>query len=301
MARFPEPQEQRRPLATALKLWSLVAVQLAVVAIPAMEPMLRWRIPINYWEMLRPLVHLDLGPLLLLAFWCGLGTSSAARRLLGGIAGLSFLAMCEVVVAVVSERYFGFYRSFALPQGWPYVLYPAIFGRLAVLMCVVAGVMLAFRIWVADLQHFHRAQSLHRAKPTQYSLRHLFIATAITAVFFGLDRAAPRSIFGWMPTWAEQGLWLFACLVATLAAMWAMLSSGPWRGRAGLSFVVTLLAGAAYSIAVFGRGVTFPGSLIGLRGLSEIVLPASNFTLSLLIVRSCGYRLVAKRRPDSGA
>lgn len=119
----------------------------------------------------------------------------------------------------------------------------------------------------------------------QFTIRHIMLATAVVAILLGLRQAIP-------------GINMFLAFVVStsfvvaikLAMLWATLGTG----RPALRLFVTVpTAVAAGAVSVFYAGVP---SSVGLRwlivpaiaGLQAILIAAS-----LLVVRSCGWRLVS--------
>src|SRR5207248_7038601 len=77
----------------------LVAVQLVLATVYAWTPLiprlLRWND--LYASLMWTACGIATAPLSLLAFWCAFGTTSAARRRIGGLIGVIYLAGCSLL------------------------------------------------------------------------------------------------------------------------------------------------------------------------------------------------------------
>jgi hypothetical protein len=287
-------QESAAPLqpvaynaAMPLKIKLLLAVHLAVGIAPAAMFFggdLRW-LPLMW-----ALGGLSLGQLMLLAFWGGMGTTSAGRRLLGMVLGGVYLALWPTVGMILSPYTEGsiamfFMRSVAMN-------YAA--------LVIFAGIFLLIRGRFVELRLVEHPQVFRQGR-YQFSVLGLLLVTSLIAVVLGLTRAA---------TAAEAAVWheLAATLLAIgafianmLAAPWAALMPGPVRLRVALALVIALLLGLALAFAANFR-LPFPEWrtwLITGQTLA-FALPSLVVILSLLVVRWCGYRLVPRTRSEGG-
>jgi hypothetical protein len=280
------------------RLRLLLAVHLLLATLSAWQPF----IPMGqgFAPLRSALVGASVAPTLLLAFWCGLGTSSRTQRWLGGFLGVGYLAiwwpMQQLMWRVVS------WRSYRVPVGeptLPYSFYADQWVRTFVLGCLLlsifAGALLIVRRWKAELRYSDRPDGPHPAMQTQYSLRHLLIGLTIVAAICGLSRGA-RDQGPWQG-WAQQGLFVMAFLAVLLVSIPAALAPRPVGGRVGRALLVSLLASVVYSLAMPSGDLAWWMTAwwwILLGGLLWIGLPAAIFIASLLVVRSCGYRLVPR-------
>jgi hypothetical protein len=121
------------------------------------------------------------------------------------------------------------------------------------------------------------------------------IFTAAVAVICAGARAlaGARSPFLFMPVWA-------VCFVSVgLVSLWAVLGDAHPQRRGPVVFVLSPILGACFAFAANAR----PEGRIYIL-LIMLLYPAA-LLASLLVVRSCGYRLVrsaapSASRPDEG-
>ncbi len=126
----------------------------------------------------------------------------------------------------------------------------------------------------------HLANESPSAKGFQFSIRHLLLATAIVAVVLGISRAVRASLN------TQSGIVLVGVyppcgVVVELATLWAALG----MGRPTLRLVVIVPAAFVVGIPTLGwMWMPFSAHF----GLQAIITAAS-----LLVVRSCGWRMVS--------
>ncbi|QEH39044.1 hypothetical protein OJF2_76560 [Aquisphaera giovannonii] len=130
-----------------------------------------------------------------------------------------------------------------------------------------------------------------RFGPLRFSIRGLMLVTAAVAVLCAGARALQESsapIAGLPAAWA-------LCIVAVgLAALWASLGDARPRARGPAVPALASLLGAslAYAFGAHARGWVYI--------ISTMLLYATVLLGSLLVVRSCGYRLVRRAASPAG-
>jgi hypothetical protein len=264
------------------KLTLLVAVHLllgmAPIAMFLHPGDLRW-IPLTW-----ALASISFGQLMLLAFWAGLGTSAAWKRLAGSAAGACYLATWPTLALVVSPN--------AERSGYELVAYVALFAAMLVMF---GGIFLLWRRRFAQLRCVDDVDERPAVAPRrrQFSVLHLLLLMSIVAVVLGLMRGATA---GDTERWHELAINLLgvvALVVNIIAAPWAALALGPARGRVALVLVVSVLLGMAVSFTAVFK-LPMPEWRVWLFSTQSLAfaVPPLILVASLLVVRSCGYRLV---------
>jgi len=126
----------------------------------------------------------------------------------------------------------------------------------------------------------------------RFSIRGLMLFTALVALLSALARGLQESpnrhpvlIVGWA----------LGCVSVGLVALWAALGNARPRWRGPVVFALSPILGALFALAVHAHQA---GCV--LIALTMLLHPALLFG-SLLIVRSCGYRLVRQAVPGHDA
>jgi hypothetical protein len=217
----------------------------------------------------------------LIALWGVLGTTRRALRLMTVLAAIVHLA---VLTAFNDEplnlNIFGSYLAF-------------IGQAVALKVAVFAAVK-----WRRRLFLVHSGPSSSSSPVLQITIRQLLGATTLVAVLTALA--------GWVRSAAGDGLVfvigvLAVCLCACaleLAAVWATLGAGRPIPRLALVLLLAFVIGAMppyYFAVTFGRRVAQLADWQALFALQTIITAAS-----LLVVRSCGWRLMRDATGDHG-
>jgi hypothetical protein len=280
------------------KLWILVAVQVLLLPLVlAFDSLVLPRgvvEPLFVWEFLRwTVLGVGWAPFLLLGFWCGLGTSHFASRIAGGTLGAAYLAAAwmywERVAVPWSLRPIVIHRVFA-HEPWEELLVQIAFFALFV------AALLVVRNRVATLSRVAISPS-----PTQgqlhFSIWHMLLIIFLVALVLGLMRAEHEP---WTSTsrfwreWGRTGLRLTMLFICVLCSAWATLAKGPVAGRFVVALCIATLAALSYrylSTFSFEEGRRL-ASIIHCLVLN--VGPMFVVSASLLVVRSCGFRLIPK-------
>jgi hypothetical protein len=126
----------------------------------------------------------------------------------------------------------------------------------------------------------------------QFSIRHLMILTLAFACLFALAKwLQPALNLDVEPILVPIGL---AFALVGLVAVWAIL--GTKRPLAGTVVLIVVAVGTGLSLAAIGEGP----SMLALW-VTATLTEALSLTVSLLAVRSCGYRLRWRASPRSGS
>jgi len=229
----------------------------------------------------------SIGSLMLLAFWLGMG------------GGEFFLRLLLVGLAVLTVAFWQLFPEIVLGRsqigGWAtlefYAYLVAMWGLFAGLVAVA---FLIARIWLIVVRPL-RPDDLSRRSWIKFSMLHLLAAMSLCAVIFPLIRVArseSQGAGGLLAMTLALGIGYSALFANTLAAAYAALGRKPLAPRIAVSFVAAIALGLMVSFATghdeYGWRMILSEQLIFVVSTAVIVG-------SLLVVRSCGYRLM--RRP----
>ena len=224
-----------------------------------------------------------LGQIGLLSFWLAMGTSPLKRRLLGVVFATAYLSAVNVVWPLTGEN-----RSSAWVQ-WFLLLVVVC----QVLLWFFAAGLFVVRKWVSRVEHAPDTAMLPSAT-LQFTVFQLFLLTSVIAVLFGLHRGVGETnsmsgIISWLPLALMFVVWL----VNLLCALWASLGNGtPWVRVPLVLVTATVLGG--FFVTQEETGLQF-GWLFYISPILLTLVPTTVVVASLLVVRSCGFRLLPVR------
>ncbi len=264
------------------KLKRLLAVHLALSVAPA--AMFLHPVDVRWIQLTGALAGVAFGQVMLLAFWAAMSGSSFRRRLVGSLVGVLYLAIWPAVAVVVSSHVEG-----SAPVA--FAVYSGIYG---VMFVVFVGVYLVLRRRVAELRHVEDPGALPAVR-FQFSILNLLLITSVVAIVVGLMRARTQDV---LTDWSMSlviVLSLVAFIVNLVAAPWAALAPGPVRWRAALVALVAVMLGMAMAFTALS-GLPTAGWRVWLFATQSLAfaIPPMVVVVSLLVVRSCGYRLLRK-------
>ncbi len=254
---------------------------LAVHLVLGMAPVFMYAYRGDPWSFSvdRALANISWGQLVLLALWAAMARGKTSWRWFGSLAGLVYLAL------------------------WPSVAWMMLIEQSSVASLIgnlqyagerflpLFGALLVIRRWFAELVYAPDVEPT--IERYQFSLWYLLIATTAMAVILGLSRASAGSSNN--PYWFAiiKTPLLVVYGATSLAAAWATLAPGaPWRRLAAVLLFSTIPSFAlAYSevLLLDRHGVRIAAHTFA------CLTPYAIVVLSLLVVRSAGYRLVSKR------
>jgi hypothetical protein len=272
-------------------LWLVVAL-MVVSAAPLLEPVLCLGIDETprSWEQLMvsrtissALTSVPIGLLLTLSFWVGMGRQSIFKRLLGGLVGTAYVSFWPELLSRIEWS--------KLPPGitvpWEEHV-TRVLANVVIVALFGAAFMALRRWWKLDRAPSTRAEV---AGKMQFSLLAILLVMTGSAVLMAGVRASRDSVSengeGWVTTVVVLVALCFANLVG---AAFAALSPYAVRRYCLMALGTSALLGIAMAIATGEDENSWwyvDGSLPGL-------VPAAIVILSLLAVRSAGYRLVRK-------
>lgn len=240
--------------------------------------------------------EIPVGTLMLLAFWAGLGTNSRMTRLAGAVLGSAYLAFGPNLTHIVAGG-----RE-PLSSWFAKYLPLCIFFSFTVFLG--AAICLPIRRWIAELRRIPCPDDCRLSARPQCSILRLLVMTAAVAIMLGLTtyaRLLESSDEEILVTYLAHlvcGYMRILCLA--VAGAWAALGLGRLRWR--LPLVVLLTFVLAISLQLTSNANVWINRIAIGEKLATSVLfeftPMAVFVGSLLVVRSCGYRLVPK---SSGA
>jgi hypothetical protein len=159
-------------------------------------------------------------------------------------------------------------------------------GLLGPPMLVVASACLGSR-WLVRIEKRAIWQPLPSSTEVQFTLKSLIGLTLIVSLLLALGRVVQWIDKGASGTAIAVCVFVLIALLSTVMLVWACLSQGRPPIRIPLAFVGTTAAGLIYPYYIGGpdwRYLAWPGLMLVI---------AAYVSVSLLVIRSCGFRLVA--------
>ena len=266
------------------KLRVLVAVHLVLTASQlALLYQMLW--VSSVWMM--PLIwgahSMIVGQAMLLAFWAGLGTCGRTRRIAGTVAGIVYLAFWSSAPLLISLwivpkiSWTDWLRQFGIQL-----------GQHGVFVLILSAVFLVMRRWFAKLDCLADPIEPPEKSRYQFSIQHLLVITTMTALFLASRRDKIEGLDLRLMI-ITTVLMIGVFLVNALYAVRMTLRRGPIRGRLFLVFLVAALLGVGLSLI---SGLSQLSWWLAASFALAMTVPTLVIVLSLLVVRSCGYRLV---------
>ena len=257
----------------------LIAAHLALAVVPAVTGLAPAPLPLTWTT-----ASVSIGQLMLLSFWAGMGTSKGSYRLFGTVCGVAYSQFWRVPGASLGPH------SHAAPIRNILASLAAHYG----VVLLLAGVFLLFRRMGTELRRAGSEEAAVGPARLQYSILHVLLIISVVAVVLGLVQTVRRPQDAPVTTGqvvALLALVIVVVLVNLVCTAWAALGTGPIRLRVSLVLIVAVLLGIAMPLAT---GIDELGwRLFVAQGLVT-VLSTVIVLVSLLVVRSCGYRLIPK-------
>jgi hypothetical protein len=203
----------------------------------------------------------------LLGIWFGLGTSRHWKRLVGGIIGIGIIYLDFVVSSGGSDMV----QLIAPGTYAAFVASPLLFARACRIVIQVDS------------------SSTCMANRLYFSSRDLLMLTFVVAVMIALGKVFHSFILVWLS--ASHFVFIAALLILCgVVTVWLILAT-----KRPVAFGVGLIVMSACSGYFLALSSTIDGSASGMTAFTTTSI--SVVVVSLLAVRSCGYRLV--RLPKS--
>ncbi|HUY33813.1 MAG TPA: hypothetical protein VMV69_13775 [Pirellulales bacterium] len=287
MVQSPETAASCLPSTGVRKLRRLVTLHLLLSVVPATGSLV---VPpeMRFISLRWALASVFLGQLMLLSFWGGMGTSRGIRRLAGALLGCAYLAIWPTLASMFRPS-----TAETPPTHW-IIEFLTVFGQECIVVVPLTGAFLAMRKWFSELRLVPDSEDSSAPARVQYSILSVLVVTAVIAVVLGLLRRARSGELIGNSDWrmaAANILGIVIYLIDTLCAAWAALGTGRVGPRVFLVCLVASLLGVVLS---FAAQLDMLGWwLIPCLAL-DLLIAIAVVVVSLLVVRSCGYRLVPK-------
>jgi hypothetical protein len=264
------PDDQRlRKLAVAQVALGLVAGALAPIRLPDPLGLARLLPPFGVQRILIvPLFSLAMGQAVLIALWGVASRSSPWRRLVGLVAGSAYL---EALLALGLDGEF--------------------LGTATVTIAVTTASLLVVRALDVRLDRVTEDGRTGRGGPDglRFSIRGLMAFTAAVALLSAGARTLKESRGGFI---FLAAVWALCFVAVGLVALWAALGEARPRRRVPVVFALSPVLGGFFAHAseahqagqfyILTTMLLYPAVLLG----------------SLVVVRSCEYRLIGRSMPS---
>jgi len=276
-------------LADSKRLRQLVAVHLVL----GLTPVTGILFPLHeasFLPIIVALFSIPLGQIMLLSFWVGMGTSKVVWRLLGGLLGSAYLAAPPILFSILlpgsTET-----RTAERPS---LSLYVAVLVTFFGLVLAFGGEFWLMRRWHSELCRIHDPGASARPRFQFSILLHPLALTTAAAIGVGVTRNALSGTVSGMEE--PLALLLFLLVVFFIDSLWAAgaaLGTEPFDLRVFLVCIAAILLGVALAVAM--RPEPSLWWLVFRCCVIATSVPTVIVIVSLLVVRSCGYRLIRKR------
>lgn len=237
----------------------------------------------------------SLAQLTLLSFWVGMGGNSIILRALGLLVGSTYITIWPITANVVSLQIVHHDLRFLVGE------FLVKFSASAAFVSLLSGGFVLWRRKCTKLVRLSESSANAADLRVRYSILHLLIIISTCSLLLSLMRIArPSNVTNTendiMSLPALATLVFFGHVINSICAAWASLSlNSPWP-RIALAIVVALLLGAVQS---FSSGHDAISWWMVLSTCLIPVLSTAIVIVSLLVVRSCGYRLMPKDLPQA--
>jgi hypothetical protein len=234
-------------------------------------------------------ISLPFGSLMTLSVWVGLGRARLLLRIVIGLAASFYLTIWPFVNEAASLHQ-------SLSWSERLLSYLEAVGPFAVLLFLFSGVfiLLGLRLRLAHVEQ--EAMPVDR-QGLRFSMWQIMVVMSIVALVLSLARATRESHADTDTTWDWFVLNAFVFvmfIVNTASAAFAAL--GPSNVKRNVAMVVIVSVALGITTALALRNEAMPWAFIGTALIG--IVPTLVVLASLLVVRSCGYRLI---RHDTAA
>ena len=266
------------------RLWLLLAVHLIMGVAPVW--MFQGSGSVAMLPVIWAIAALSLGQAMLLAFLVGMAPAGLAARIGGGLLGAAYLSLWQAMGETFGPG--GSHQSFVAS-------YLRTLPMMAGIVAIIAGMFLLIRLRGTTLRRLSPDELVGVSSKVRYSVHNLLLIMSVCAVVLALAKHLEQDVSatgldGWQMA-AEAALFLIIFPINTACAAWAALKPTGVLLRTAFVAIVALFLGAAMSLSAgqFGQAwwLWASGMLIPLLSTAVVYL-------SLLVVRSCGYRLVPR-------
>jgi len=266
------------------KFNAIVVVHLAI----AVAPLGMAFVPpdIRTLPVLWGLASIPLSQIMLLSVWLGMTRGSA---------------ICRIAIAILAVLYITIWPSLGeilmrdeeTPNPMPSV-YWQYTGVMLVFLAVLSAVMAGAKRVVGFICFTSKADALSTETRSQYSLFTLLAMTTATAMILGLVRSSQTSSADGIII-AQYLLAIVVLVVNVVVTVWATLGTGHVVRRLVLVFLVSTMLGLALAIGAGNSLDTGPWWLLTASSLI-LVVPTTIVAVTLLVIRTLGYRLQPRQK-----
>ncbi len=269
----------------------LVGAHLVLAAAPLLG--LLMQLDMRTLPILWALIALPLGGLLTLSVWIGLGQTRLLRRVAIGLAASFYLSVWPFIQEAVQMHDSAGMAIYKSASDW-FMGYLEAVAPFAIILFLFGGTFmligLRFKLALAE-----PGTAALRNERLQFSMLQIMVVMSVVAVILSLLRATRKAGGGestW--DWFMMNAFMFVIFfVNTACAAFAALGTGKVKRNVGLVFAVSILLGVAVAIAMHND---LAGWWLFVGSMTLAIVPTATALLSLLVVRSCGYRLVRRVR-----
>ena len=265
----------------------LIAIQMIV----GIAPLASFSLPSSTWMLpvMWALSALSLAQLMLLSVWVGMGSNKWTARLVGAVGGTAYVTIWPVLAEYVSPNVMEHETSFVNA-------FLVMFTSYTALVLLFSGSFLLLQRRGTKLVQTCKLVAQVERPRTHYSVFHLLVLMSFCSLVFSLVKLAQpaeQTPTGLSTLALVAGfiLMMVVFLVNSICAAWATLSPmSPWP-RIVLALVVSSLLGVAFAIA--SGNYSFSWWIFIAACLVPVVF-TTIVIVSLLVVRSCGYRFASR-------
>jgi hypothetical protein len=263
--------------------WLIVA-HLVLAAAPLLG--MRLELSMRMLPLEWALASLPLGVLMTLSVWIGMGRPRLLWRLAIGLAAILYLSIFSFIVAVARIT-----ESLSKTEWLMFYLGSAM--ELTILLFLLAGtfMLIGRRFEIAVVEH---EAGPARSGQLQFSMFQIMVLMSAVAIVLSLLRLAREATGHESSTWETITIYSFmfvAFFVNAACAAFATLGTGEVKRNVVLVLVVSILLGVATAIAMH-QDIT--GWWLFVCSTFIMIIPTVMVLASLLVVRSCRYRMIRR-------
>jgi hypothetical protein len=256
-------------------------------AVLAMAPLLgtSFRTDMRMLPLIWTLISLPFGGLMSLSVWVGMGRTRLLWRIAIGLTVSFYLAIWPYFNESASSS-----ESMRTDQ-W-IIRYLEAVAPFSILLFLFSGVFMLIGLRF-KLAHVGRDAMPPHRQGFQFSMLQIMVVMSIVALVLSLVRATRESHGGVNSTWdwlVVNAFVFVMFIVNTACAAFAALSPGNVKWNVGMVLVVSIVLGIATAIAM--RNDDMPWLFAGSMLIAFV--PTVTALISLLVVRSCGWRLIGR-------
>jgi hypothetical protein len=220
---------------------------------------------------------------MLLSFWIAMGTSKGIKRLIAGFLGSAYMMMWPSIGILLSQ-------SASYPEESPRVAFLNSFPMICATILISAGIIILILRRSIELHRVSDPEITIAPKRIQFSILHLLMILSIAAVALGLAKnaaldPAPPTVFqiALVYSW-----YIVFCIISTICLAWAALGTDRLVLRFFAAIIVVIL------LNIIDLIFKYQSQWELRQEIGASIITIGLVSISLLVVRSCGYRLVPK-------